>query len=49
MFNYFYNSILPTPGSLIEEAVFSFSAPKIISTGQGGAIITDDDEMAFYI
>ncbi len=25
---------------------FSFSAPKIISTGQGGAIITDDDAVA---
>lgn len=25
---------------------FSFSAPKIISTGQGGAIITDDDTIA---
>ncbi|MRI34330.1 aminotransferase [Endozoicomonas sp. OPT23] len=25
---------------------FSFSAPKIISTGQGGAIITDDDDVA---
>jgi perosamine synthetase len=25
---------------------FSFSAPKVISTGQGGAIITNDDEMA---
>ncbi len=25
---------------------FSFSAPKIISTGQGGAIVTDDDEIA---
>jgi len=25
---------------------FSFSAPKIISTGQGGAIITDDDKVA---
>lgn len=25
---------------------FSFSAPKIISTGQGGAVITNDDEMA---
>ena len=25
---------------------FSFSAPKIISTGQGGALITDDDETA---
>jgi perosamine synthetase len=28
---------------------FSFSAPKIISTGQGGAIITNDDEMAYRI
>lgn len=25
---------------------FSFSAPKIISTGQGGAIITNDDDIA---
>lgn len=25
---------------------FSFSAPKIISTGQGGALITDDDDIA---
>lgn len=25
---------------------FSFSAPKIISTGQGGAIVTDNDELA---
>jgi perosamine synthetase len=25
---------------------FSFSAPKVISTGQGGALITDDDELA---
>lgn len=25
---------------------FSFSAPKIISTGQGGALITDDEELA---
>jgi perosamine synthetase len=25
---------------------FSFSAPKIISTGQGGALITDSDDMA---
>lgn len=25
---------------------FSFSMPKIISTGQGGALITDDDEVA---
>ena len=28
---------------------FSFSAPKIISTGQGGAIITDDDELAHKV
>jgi len=25
---------------------FSFSAPKVISTGQGGALITDDDDIA---
>lgn len=28
---------------------FSFSSPKIISTGQGGALITDDDEVAFKL
>jgi perosamine synthetase len=28
---------------------FSFSAPKVISTGQGGALITDDDEIASKI
>jgi perosamine synthetase len=28
---------------------FSFSAPKIISTGQGGAIITDDDDIALSL
>jgi perosamine synthetase len=28
---------------------FSFSAPKIISTGQGGALITDDDQIASNI
>lgn len=28
---------------------FSFSAPKIISTGQGGALLTDDDELALRI
>jgi perosamine synthetase len=28
---------------------FSFSAPKIISTGQGGAIITDDDKIAHNV
>lgn len=28
---------------------FSFSAPKIISTGQGGALITDCDDIAFRL
>mgnify|MGYP001358795058 CR=1 FL=1 len=28
---------------------FSFSAPKIISTGQGGAIITDNDDVALRL
>jgi perosamine synthetase len=28
---------------------FSFSAPKIISTGQGGALITNDDNLAFKL
>ncbi|MDP3437357.1 MAG: DegT/DnrJ/EryC1/StrS family aminotransferase [Bacteroidales bacterium] len=28
---------------------FSFSAPKIISTGQGGAIVTNDDETAYKL
>jgi len=28
---------------------FSFSAPKVISTGQGGALITNDDNMAFQL
>jgi perosamine synthetase len=28
---------------------FSFSAPKVISTGQGGALITDDDDVAFKL
>lgn len=28
---------------------FSFSAPKIISTGQGGAIITDNEEIAHNV
>jgi perosamine synthetase len=28
---------------------FSFSAPKIISTGQGGALITDDDKVAWEL
>lgn len=29
-----------------ETGSFSFSAPKIITTGQGGALITDDDEIS---
>jgi len=28
---------------------FSFSAPKVITTGQGGAIITNDDDMAYRL
>jgi perosamine synthetase len=28
---------------------FSFSSPKIISTGQGGAIVTNDDDMAYKL
>ena len=28
---------------------FSFSAPKVISTGQGGAIITNNDKMAYHL
>lgn len=28
---------------------FSFSAPKVISTGQGGALITNDDDTAFKL
>jgi perosamine synthetase len=28
---------------------FSFSAPKIISTGQGGCLITNDDSLAFKL
>ncbi len=28
---------------------FSFSAPKIISTGQGGCLVTNDDDVAFRL
>ncbi len=28
---------------------FSFSAPKIISTGQGGCLVTNDDDLAFKL
>lgn len=33
-------------GSVGIVGSFSFSAPKIISTGQGGALITNDDDLA---
>ena len=33
-------------GRFGEIGSFSFSAPKVITTGQGGALITDDDELA---
>ena len=33
-------------GTFGEIGSFSFSAPKIITTGQGGALVTDDDELA---
>ena len=32
-------------GTLGDVGSFSFSAPKIITTGQGGALVTDDAEM----
>ena len=36
-------------GTMSLAGSFSFSAPKIISTGQGGAIVTNDDEMNFKL
>ncbi len=33
-------------GTVGDVGSFSFSAPKIISTGQGGCVITNDDEIA---
>jgi len=33
-------------GTFGDIGSFSFSAPKVISTGQGGALITDDDTLA---
>lgn len=36
-------------GTLGLAGSFSFSAPKIISTGQGGAIVTNNDKMAMRI
>jgi len=36
-------------GTFALAGSFSFSAPKVISTGQGGAIITDDEGMAYRV
>lgn len=36
-------------GTIGSVGSFSFSAPKIISTGQGGALITNDDEIAYNL
>ncbi|HJP39420.1 MAG TPA: DegT/DnrJ/EryC1/StrS family aminotransferase [Gammaproteobacteria bacterium] len=33
-------------GTFGEIGVFSFSSPKIITTGQGGALVTDDENIA---
>ena len=36
-------------GTVGEIGSFSFSSPKVISTGQGGALITNSDEIAYKI
>ncbi len=36
-------------GTFGQIGSFSFSAPKIISTGQGGCLITNDDDLAFKL
>lgn len=36
-------------GTVGKIGSFSFSVPKIISTGQGGALVTNDDEMAIKL
>jgi len=36
-------------GTVGQVGSFSFAAPKIISTGQGGMLITNDDSIAFNI
>ena len=36
-------------GTVGEIGSFSFSVPKIISTGQGGALVTNDDQLASKI
>jgi len=33
-------------GSMVDAAVFSFHARKILTTGEGGMIVTSDDELA---
>jgi len=44
--SFYKNKHLGTFGKI---GSFSFSAPKIITTGQGGAIVTDDSEISFQI
>lgn len=36
-------------GTIGKVGSFSFSAPKIITTGQGGALITNDDEVIYRL
>lgn len=36
-------------GTVGKVGSFSFSSPKVISTGQGGALITNDDEIAIRL
>lgn len=36
-------------GTISKAGSFSFSAPKVISTGQGGAIVTNEDDLALRI
>lgn len=36
-------------GTVGDIGSFSFSAPKVISTGQGGALITNNDEIAYKV
>lgn len=37
---------MPNAGRVGKVGIFSFSVPKLITTGQGGVVITDDDEIA---
>jgi perosamine synthetase len=36
-------------GTVGSVGSFSFSTPKVISTGQGGALVTNDDDIAFKL